>query len=228
MSAFQLREAFTPRDGYRLLPFRFLQFDDNRKLVVNEVGESHFIADADFSAFVEGALEARSHVYQDLKAKHFLFDSASLAPFELLVAKYRTKKSFLDGFARLHIFVVTLRCEHSCHYCQVSRVSSDRPRYDMTAESASRALDLAFRSPATQLKIEIQGGEPLLNFERIEQIVTEAEERARSNGRQVEFVVTTNLACIDDEMLAFFADHDVFISTSLDGPADLHNGNRPR
>jgi len=228
MSSFQLRDAFLPHDGYRLLPFRFLQIDGGRKLLVNDTGESHFLANADFADFVEGRLDVYRDTYLDLKAKHFLFDSGSLAPFELLVAKYRTMKSFLSGFARLHIFVATLRCEHSCHYCQVSRVSSDRSRYDMSAESASRALDLVFQCPATGLKIEIQGGEPLLNFPRIRQIVTEAEERARGAGKDIEFVVTTNLACIDDEMLAFFEEHGVFISTSLDGPADLHNANRPR
>jgi His-Xaa-Ser system radical SAM maturase HxsB len=228
MSSFQLRDAFLPRDGYRLLPFRFLKIDGRRQLLVNDAGESHFLGDADFTDFVEGRLDVRRNAYADLKAKHFLFDSSSVAPFELLVAKYRTKKSFLTGFARLHIFVVTLRCEHSCHYCQVSRVSSDRPRYDMSEESASRALDLVFRCPATQLKIEFQGGEPLLNFSRVRQIVIEAEERARRAGKEVEFVVTTNLACIDDEILAFFAEHGVFVSTSLDGPADLHNANRPR
>jgi His-Xaa-Ser system radical SAM maturase HxsB len=228
MSPFQPRQAFLPQEGYRLLPFRFLQFDEQRKLLVNDAGESQFIDNADFNALVAGAFDRRSETYLDLKARHFLFDSASLAPFELLVAKYRTKKFFLDGFARLHIFVVTLRCEHSCHYCQVSRVSSDRPRYDMSAESASLALDLVFQSPATHLKIEMQGGEPLLNFDRIRQIVTEAEQRAARAEKCVEFVVTTNLACLDDEMLTFFAEHSVFISTSLDGPADLHNANRPR
>jgi sulfatase maturation enzyme AslB (radical SAM superfamily) len=162
MTSFQLRDAFVPPDGYRLLPFRFLPFDGLRTLLVNEAGEPLFVRNDDFAAFVERTLDSRSDAYLDLKAKHFLFDSGSLAPFELLVAKYRTKKSFLDGFARLHIFVVTLRCEHSCHYCQVSRVSSDRPRYDMSAETVSRSLDLVFRS------------------------------------------------------------------TSLDGPPDLHNANRPR
>src|ERR1051325_2032762 len=197
MNSFQLRDAFLPHDGYRLLPFRFLQIDGGRKLLVNDTGESHFLANADFADFVEGRLDVYRDTYLDLKAKHFLFDSGSLAPFELLVAKYRTKKSFLSGVARLHIFVATLRCEHFCHYCQVSRVSSDRSRYDMSAESTSRALDLVFRCPATGLKIEIQGGEPLLNFPRIRQIVTEAEERARGAGKDIEFVVTTNLACIE-------------------------------
>ncbi len=214
--------------GYRLLPFRFLRFDDDRTLVVNEVGESHFLGNDAFASFVDHELPRDSTAYLDLKAKHFLFDSASRAPFELLATKYRTKKAFLDGFTSLHIFVVSLRCEHSCHYCQVSRVSADRVRYDMSEETAARALDLVFRSPARGLKIELQGGEPLLNFERVRQIVVEGCRRADAEQREVEFVVTTNLALLDDDMLAFFREHAVFLSTSLDGPEALHNANRPR
>ena len=214
--------------AYGLLPFRFLRFDEARTLVVNDAGESHMLSNDDFRRFVHRRLAEDSGVLLDLQAKHFLFDSDSLAPFELLATKYRTKKAFLDGFTSLHIFVVSLRCEHSCHYCQVSRVSADRTRYDMSEESARRALDLVFRSPAPQLKIEMQGGEPLLNFERVRQIVTEGEQRAREQQREVEFVVTTNMAMLDDEMLAFFREHGVFLSTSLDGPAELHDANRPR
>jgi His-Xaa-Ser system radical SAM maturase HxsB len=214
--------------GYRLLPFRFLRFDGARTLVVNETGEYHFLTNGDFARFTRRELPPDSEVFLDLKAKHFLFDSGSLAPFELLATKYRTRKSFLEGFTSLHLFVVSLRCEHSCHYCQVSRVSADRTRYDMTEETARRALDLAFRSPAPHLKIELQGGEPLLNFERVRQIVLEGGARAAREGRQVEFVVTTNLALLDEEMLAFFRERDVFLSTSLDGPEAVHNANRPR
>src|SRR6185503_6503787 len=76
--------------------------------------------------FVSCRLDHHSDIYLDLKGKHFLFDSESTVPFELLALKYRTKKAHLSGFTKLHIFVVSLRCEHSCHYCQVSRVSTNR------------------------------------------------------------------------------------------------------
>jgi len=214
--------------GYGLMPFRFARFDDARTIVVNEAGEHHFLANEDLSRLVMHELPGGDETFLDLKAKHFLFDSDSLAPFELLATKIRSKKAFLDGFTSLHIFVISLRCEHSCHYCQVSRVSSDRRRYDMSEETARRALDLAFRSPAPRLKIELQGGEPLLHFERVSQIVEEAEHRAEEQDREVEVVVTSNLAMLDDDMLAFFRDHGVSLSTSIDGPEELHNANRPR
>jgi His-Xaa-Ser system radical SAM maturase HxsB len=214
--------------AYGLLPFRFLRLDDARTLVVNEAGEFHVLTNADFARFTHHDLPAGSGAFLDLKAKHFLFDSDSLVPFELLATKIRSKKAFLDGFTALHIFVVSLRCEHSCHYCQVSRVSADRTRYDMSEETARRALDLVFRSPAPRLKVELQGGEPLLHFERVRQIIEDARCRADGEQREIEFVVTTNLALLDDEMLTFFREHGVFLSTSIDGPEALHNANRPR
>jgi uncharacterized protein len=107
-------------------------------------------------------------------------------------------------------------------------VSTNKNRYDMSEETAARALELVFRSPADPIKIEFQGGEPLLNFERIVQIIEGAEKRSAATGKTVEFVVTTNLALITGEMLGYFRDHNVLISTSLDGPEFIHNANRPR
>jgi uncharacterized protein len=41
----------------------------------------------------------------------------------------------------------------------------DRDRFDMSEEIALRAVDVALSAPAPRIKIEFQGGEPLLNFE---------------------------------------------------------------
>ena len=91
--------------------------------------------------------------------------------------------------------------------------------------TAMRALDIAFASPAARIKIEFQGGEPLLNFPMIKTIVAAA--KARS-GKKVDFVIASNLALLDDAVLTFCKANNILLSTSLDGPADLHNKNRPR
>jgi uncharacterized protein len=225
---FLQRQHYQSTNGYRLLPFRFLQFNEREKLLVNEVGEYVYLDNPTFDAFVSRSLDTGTDAYLDLKGKHFLFDGEPRVPIELLATKYRTKKAHLAGFTKLHIFVVSLRCEHSCHYCQVSRVSADKALYDMSEETARAALDLVFRTPAQEIKIEFQGGEPLLNFERIVQVVEDAERRSRDADKTVEFVVTTNLALITTAMLRYFKQHSVLISTSLDGPAFIHNANRPR
>lgn len=224
------KEYYYPQQDYKLLPFRFLDFDAERMLLINEVGDHLLLPKSDFTSFIDRKLKPSDAAYLNLKGKHFLFDSNSAAAsaFELLSTKYRTKKEHLAGFVKLHIFVVSLRCEHSCRYCQVSRVGASRLLYDMSRETAARALDLVFECPSDDLKIEFQGGEPLLNFEVIRQVVEEAEKRAEGAGKRIDFVITTNLALVTDEILRYCRDHRIWISTSLDGPAFIHNANRPR
>ena len=199
-----------------------------RKIVVNEVGEFRFLSNDEFDRFINRQLSQSDRIYQDLKSKHFLFDGDPRLPIKLLATKYRTKRAFLAGFTQLHIFVVTLRCDHSCNYCQVSRVSPDKAQFDMSPETALRALDHVMRSPAETIKIEFQGGEPLLNMDLISLVVAEAQRRATATDRRIEFVVTSNLAYLTDEVLAFMKENEVLLSTSLDGPALVHNANRPR
>jgi His-Xaa-Ser system radical SAM maturase HxsB len=223
-------EHFMPEvSGYVVLPFRFMEFD-GRKFLSNDAGEYCFLEDTEFHEFVSGTLDPQKHAfaYRQLKSKQMLTDTGLDLPVRMLATKYRTKRGFLDGFTRLHIFVVTLRCEHTCQYCQVSRVTADKTRYDMSRETADRALDHVFRVPGREVKIEFQGGEPLLNFELIRYVVEEAERRNRDIGKEIQFVITSNLALITDEMLAFVSEHPIYISTSLDGPAVIHNANRPR
>jgi His-Xaa-Ser system radical SAM maturase HxsB len=98
----------------------------------------------------------------------------------------------------------------------------------MSEETAHRALDIAFDSQASRIKIEFQGGEPLLNFGLVKTIVSAAKRRSEIVGKEVDFVIASNLALLDDAVLEFCKSNEILLSTSLDGPAELHNKNRPR
>ena len=179
-------------------------------------------------ALTESRLPRDSVPFRQLKAKHILSDTGTALPLQLLATKFRTKKAFLEGFTNLHIFVVTLRCDQSCPYCQVSRVSTDRTRFDMSRDTAERAIDVMFKSPSPDLKVEFQGGESLLNTELVRFIVERVNARNAAERRNIEFVIATNLSELSAETLALCAQHQIHLSTSLDGPAWLHNANRPR
>jgi His-Xaa-Ser system radical SAM maturase HxsB len=97
----------------------------------------------------------------------------------------------------------------------------------MSREHAEKALSLAFRSPSGSLKIEFQGGEPLLNFDLVRYVVERAESINSALGKRLQFVIATNLSRLSDEILVFCRAHTIFLSTSLDGPADLHDAQRP-
>lgn len=230
MAGFKPLSAFTSslESGYSLLPFRFHRMPSGSVFVSNIVGEWEVISETAFQQFASGTLAPASNEYADLKAKHFFIDADSTVAVDLLSIKLRRRLSHLAHVFGLAIFVVTLRCEHSCPYCQVSRQSDDKAAFDMSEETARLALASLMSSPLQNVKIEFQGGEPLLNFGLIRSIVLDAATMAAKAGKQVSFVITTNLALIDDDILAFCKDHEILLSTSLDGPADLHNKNRPR
>lgn len=224
---FASRDAFAPSSDYRLAPFRFGAFDEARYVITNDVGEYVLLSRGELTAFVDRKLPTSSAIYQALKARHFLFDARSDCALDLLALKYRTRAEQIASFTGLHMFVVTLRCDHSCNYCQVSRQTENRAAFDMSVEHANRSLDLVFRSPARAIKIEFQGGEPLLNFALIRHVVERAEERNRAEQRDLRFVIATNLSRVTDEILDFCRTREIYFSTSLDGPADLHDRNRP-
>ena len=229
-SRFRDAAHFERRAGtaYSLLPLRFLELDRERFVLTNFCGEHIVLPKEVARSFLLHELPRGSEVYDELKSRHFLLDGDSTAALDLLAVKYRTRQAFLAQGIGLFLFVVSLRCEHSCPYCQVSRQSADRSAYDMTIEDADRALDLVFQSPSSAIKLEFQGGEPLLNFELVRHVVIEAKRRNETARRDLQFVIATNLALLSDEVLEFAREHDILFSTSLDGPEPLHRRNRPR
>ncbi len=222
---FKPRRFFGEQNGYTLLPFRFLRLDTGRSVVTNLAGQHLVIPSSRIEKLVARQILPDDPLLEDLEAAHIVSRGSIDTHVELLAAQIRTRHSRLPDLAALHMFVVTLRCNHSCGYCQVSRVSEDRAAYDMSPETADKAVDLMLSGPARQLKVEFQGGESLLNFPLIQRIVRRTKDRAER--REVGFVIATNLTLITDEMLEFCAEHNVSISTSIDGPSALHNRNRP-
>src|SRR5208283_3261507 len=217
-----------PEPEYRLLPFRFIRLNADKEILVNEVGEFVISSIGTAQRLIRRELNSDSELYSTLRAKQFLTDDSSSSLLDILATKYRTKHNFIEGFTKLHIFVVTLRCDHSCHYCQVSRQTMDKSKYDMSFETAEKSVELMMKSPARHVTLELQGGEPLLAFDVIRHIVPLAKKRAQQLGKGLDIVVTTNLANATDEMLLYLRDEDIKVSTSLDGPAFIHNTNRPR
>jgi His-Xaa-Ser system radical SAM maturase HxsB len=227
--AFHSIDYYRPsHDSYKLLPFRFLRLNESKELLVNEVGEFVIAPTGTARALIRKELDCKSEIYLTFKAKQFISDDNSSMLLDLLATKYRTKYSFIEGSTKLHIFVVTLRCDHSCHYCQVSRQTTDKSAYDMSFETAEKSIDLMIESPARNLTMELQGGEPLLAFDLIRRIVPVAKKRAEEAHKDLRIVVTTNLANVTDDILFYLRDEGIHVSTSLDGPASIHNINRPR
>lgn len=225
---FYPRERLAPLPtAFHLLPFTFTRFH-GKELLVNEAGEFLLAPPGTVAQLAEERFDTGSDFYHDLKAKHFLYDDASSPLLDVLATKIRTKYDHMMGGTKLHIFVVTLRCDHSCEYCQVSRQTESRGAFDMTTATADRALAMMMDSPAHDITLEIQGGEPLVAFDLIQYLISRAKALAHERGKNLDLVVCTNLSRVTDDILLYFRDEGVKVSTSLDGPAFLHNRNRPR
>ena len=211
--------------AYALLPFRFrrLERTPNTILVTSEAGEFALLDEGSFDRLV-GTQVLDTNLADDLESRQIIYRDDQSLPVRLLATKLRTRKSFLRQGPALHIFVVTLSCDHSCAYCQVSRRIGSA---EMPKEVAIAAVDRMFECPSLDLTVEFQGGEPLLALERIRQIVELIKWRNSDGKRRIRYTLTSTLHHLSEDALHFLCDHNFHVSTSLDGPASLHDRNRP-
>jgi len=218
------------RVKYFLLPFRFHRMGDGREILVNEIGDFMVVPEGTTARIVERKLDFHDlldkTLYEDLISNFFISTHSIPELIEVIATRYRTKKSFLDHFTSLHIFVISLRCEHTCHYCQVSRVTGDKARFDMSRTHIDAGIEMMMMSPSANVTMEFQGGEALLAFDNVKYAVERAKSESEKYSKYVTYVICTNLAPLTDEMLEYCKQNGILISTSLDGPAYIHDKNR--
>lgn len=212
---------------YQILPFRFERLSSNEYLLTNEVGEFLFLSSEDFSSFVNGTLTVDQEAFWELESKQILATSNIDSVVSMLATKFRTKKSILRDFTSLHMVVPTLRCNASCIYCQVARKDLSDHSADMTKATAKKVVRSIFDSPSPCIKIEFQGGDPSTDFKMVKYIIEEAEFLNLFKKKDLSFVICTNISLLDRKMITYLKKHNCNISTSLDGPRDIHNYNRP-
>lgn len=210
---------------YAILPFQFRDFGDEC-LLVNEAGDHAFLGKEDFERFIGHELSEESEAYHTLKSHLMLAGDELELSLRKLAARYRTRKAFLREFTTLHMMVITLRCNQRCEYCQVACAEENASEFDMSPQTAKKAVDIILQAPAKTIKIEFQGGEPLLNWDVIQETVHYAKEAAARLSKDVGFVICTNLTLITGRQLEFCKEQGIEISTSLDGPANIHDACR--
>lgn len=194
-------------------------------LLTNDWGQFLMLSTADFERFMAGKVEAGDPLYGELESRGFL---KARLDFRQLAANY-VKKSSFQWFPgpSLHMIVVTLRCNQKCQYCHSSVVDPSRTDTDMDVETARKTVDFIFQTPNPTICIEFQGGEPLLNWPVVKFITEYAQAKAKAGDRKLLMALVCNFTLMTEDKLDFLFDHHVSICTSLDGPAELHNKNRP-
>ena len=217
-------------NNYYLLPFRFHKLNDQKEIIVNEVGDFLVLPIGTVSRIVKREInkELDFELFGDLISNLFISETQIPQLIDVYATRYRTKKAFLDHFTTLHIFVISLRCNHTCHYCQVSRVTQDADKFDMGKSHIDKGIDMMLKSPSSHVTMEFQGGEALLAFENIKYAVERTKKLAAENNKTVTYVICTNLSLITEEHLIYCKENDILISSSLDGPDFIHNMNRKK
>jgi sulfatase maturation enzyme AslB (radical SAM superfamily) len=188
---------------YTLMPFRFKRINKDEIFINNEVGEYIFLPNEIFNQLISLKLCKDTDEYKNLKSKQIIADREIIFNIEMLATKYRTKKSFLNEFTTLHMVVPTLRCNGNCIYCQVSSKALDDSQYDMDKATAKKIVHTIFNTPARAIKIEFQGGEPLISYEIVKYIILYANKLNVLYKKRIEFVICTNLALITERMVKF-------------------------
>lgn len=195
-------------------------------LISNDVGNFLMLEPGEFKRFMSGKLAPADPLLPELERGGFLRERLDFPELSRALLK-RTAFQRFPG-PSLHMIVVTLRCNLACGYCHSSVVDPSRTDTDMDLPTAKRVVDFIFDTPNPTICIEFQGGEPLLNWPIVKFITRYAQSKAKGTGRRLIVSLVSNFNLMSAEKLDFLMDHYVSICTSLDGPAGLHDGNRPR
>lgn len=206
---------------YKLNYFNFRVINEKEFFLTNDFGNFIFLPKNSFDRLIKKSLSKDDENYNLLMELGFIYENKEKFLIDF-VDKLKENKNVLFSRTRLHIFVLTNKCNLGCIYCQ-AKASSNKSGF-MQLKDATKFVDIALSSPENELDFEFQGGEPTLNFETLKYIVEYTEKT--KGEKKVNYNVVTNLYSLTDNMIEFFIKYSIGISTSLDGDEILHNSNR--
>ena len=155
----------------------------------------------------------------ELKEDGKLFSPDTFAP---ISNKLKEKTSGVVKALCLH---VAHTCNLNCAYCFASQGKYSGERAVMSEEVGKRALDFLIENSGTRHNLEVDffGGEPLMNFDVVKNLVAYAREREKETGKNFRFTLTTNGVLIDDDVIDFANREMSNVVLSLDGRKEIHD-----
>lgn len=120
-------------------------------------------------------------------------------------------------------------CNLRCKYCFAGTGDFGGKRELMSAETGKKAIDFAIAGSRRRhnLEIDLFGGEPLMNFGVVKEIITYARKREKEADKNIKLTLTTNGTLLNDESIKFLNDNRVMVVLSLDGGRQMHDEMRP-
>ncbi|GLZ29918.1 hypothetical protein Lesp02_21080 [Lentzea sp. NBRC 105346] len=129
------------------------------------------------------------------------------------------------------VLKVHSRCDLSCEYCfvyamadQTWRSTAGRMPFTVLEKTAARIAEHVERHGLPRIDVTLHGGEPLLAGGEF--LATAAATLRARVPAPVTVGLQTNAVRLDEELLTTFAEHDIRVGVSIDGPAEAHDANR--
>ena len=198
---------------YRIADHRLFSVYDHDFLFL-AADNAVFEIDADTRGFLESGVEAA-----DLATERF----EELAQLRVILPVNGQKPTAIGSIPiNTLVLHLTESCNLSCGYCCQSVSHAGNA---MSFKTAKRAVDylLAHSGAAPQVTLVLFGGEPLLNFKVISEIVPYARQAAIDRGKTIEFSMTTNGALLTDRITTFLLENEIGVTVSIDGFDALHD-----
>ena len=159
---------------------------------------------------------------ETLKKENLLFTSD---PYSEYIPLW-TKKTVVKALC-LHI---AHDCNLRCSYCFAGTGDYKGARSLMSLEVGKRAIDFLIENSGNRRNLEVDffGGEPLMNFDVVKEIVYYARQREKEANKNFRFTLTTNVLLLDEEKRAFINEHMHNVVLSLDGRKEINDEVRKR
>ena len=116
-------------------------------------------------------------------------------------------------------------CNLNCQYCFASQGQYHGERALMSFEVGKQALDFLIAQSGSRVNLEVDffGGEPLMNWNVVKQLVEYARSVEKERGKNFRFTLTTNGMLIDDDVIDFANREMSNVVLSLDGRKEVHD-----
>ena len=156
---------------------------------------------------------------EELKKQGKLFTEDT---FEPMAPKLKEKSAGVVKALCLHI---AHSCNLNCSYCFASQGKYHGDRALMSFEVGKQAFDFLIANSGTRRNLEVDffGGEPLMNFDVVKQLVEYARSIEKQHGKNFRFTLTTNGVLIDDDVIEFANREMSNVVLSLDGRKEVHD-----
>ncbi len=120
-------------------------------------------------------------------------------------------------------------CNLACRYCFAEEGEYHGRRALMSFEVGKQALDFLIANSGNRRNLEVDffGGEPLMNWQVVKDLVKYGREQEKKHGKNFRFTLTTNGVLLDDEVMEFCNREMANVVLSIDGRKEVHDFMRP-